>query len=311
MPTGRLETSGRGARPLLQRRRRTECRGGASWERPLRSGQAAGLTTAVLRGLKGGARAEGCRCGFSPPPHAPRRPLPRSCPRRRVCFTLLARLRPSADPATTRPALLSPAQALMAAARTDSGEVGIAEDEAAGQNVCCNLCVRKQNRFVVLGCSHTFCWPCISSTALRLPPSQTEIPLLRSRMRSQSRDSLRGISPHGSLSHSTAMELGTPVGSTLAATTNGSAWWPGDPDASDTGTGPEDPRSFVKCAVCDSLEDLSMGHMELNPLLGDFSYVWIAAPLPKNGRNHGTVRADRAPFALCSLESRVPAEGSR
>lgn len=181
----------------------------------------------------------------------------------------------------------------MAAARTDGGGP-ILEDEAPAQNVCCNLCVRRQNRFVVLGCAHSFCWPCISSTALRLPPSEKEIPLLRSRMRSQSRDSLRGISPHGSLGHPSTMDIGTPVGISVAATppgaANGAGWWPGDNDVSDSGAGPEDPRAFVKCAVCDSLEDLSQGHMEVNPLLGDYSYVWIAAPLPKNGRNHGTVR---------------------
>lgn len=195
----------------------------------------------------------------------------------------------------------------MAAARSDADGCALLEDEESpAQNVCCNLCVRKQNRFVVLGCAHSFCWPCISSTALRLPPSEKEIPLLRSRMRSQSRDSLRGISPHGSLGHPTTMELGTtPVGVTLATPTGagggtGAGWWPGESN-SDSGAGTEDPRSYVKCAVCDSLEDLTMGHMEVNPLLGDYSYIWIAAPLPKNGRNHGTVRS--ACMFVCVWES--------
>lgn len=141
---------------------------------------------------------------------------------------------------------------------------------AATAAVRCDGCVRCQRRYVVLGCSHTFCWGCVAMTALRAarraesPPSPTS-----------------------------ALTAGLPPGSPTAALRRRVSVNEAVLREAAAAAGAEEEGGGFECPVCDALHDLDGGHLEVNALMGDASYVWVLAPSGEGRRGRRVLSRSR------------------
>jgi len=127
---------------------------------------------------------------------------------------------------------------------------------AGGRAVCCDSCARPQLRFVVLSCSHSFCWGCVAAS-FRRPEEPPEAP------RPPLPPGAGGLTRRFSAA---SLESESPRVSPRA---------------------PPPPRTLL-CPCCDSAEALDEGHLEVNALLSDHAFVWIMAPAEGRRRRRGS-----------------------
>ena len=181
--------------------------------------------------------------------------------------------------------------------------------------VQCEGCVRMQTRFVALGCSHTFCWGCIAAAVVqqrrraeRAPGSMSAAALGRG-----SGSSLSGMDTSGMAPPQSPRAPGGLV-RRLSASSAAFSSWPEPLPEGATYTGPRSPTAgawpggggsdhpLLECPICDSMEDLDTGHLEVNTLLSDDSFVWILSHDGETcGNRRGSSRSRLAGIDFSSL----------
>jgi hypothetical protein len=179
--------------------------------------------------------------------------------------------------------------------------------------VRCEGCVRRQTRFVVLGCSHSFCWGCVAASLVR-------------QRRTLQRQSSRGSGLDLSASQPAAAAAApAPAPQPLPPNAGGLARrlaTPAEPWASSSNalgqpgasafSGDAFEQTLFECPVCDALHDLDKGHLEVNALLADASYVWMLAPADGERRNRRILSRSRLAgmdFASLSVYGSVGSPG--
>ncbi|KAK3255024.1 hypothetical protein CYMTET_35781 [Cymbomonas tetramitiformis] len=116
------------------------------------------------------------------------------------------------------------------------------------QLVSCNGCHVRQRRFVVLTCTHIWCWACICSMLEhRYSRNAAEVMLARRRKNVGVNNSIRRRSV-------SMNDLAAPGSLTCI------------------------------CPTCRAQQDLGVGHLEVNPWIGDDAYMWILSSKDGKGR---------------------------
>jgi hypothetical protein len=175
-----------------------------------------------------------------------------------------------------------------------SGEGGSAHGGSSAGAVRCEGCVRAHTRFVVLGCCHTFCWGCLAATLVR-QRKLTE--------RQASGSALAALGLHASPATAAAVPAPTqpppppmaplpPNAGLLArrlSAESGGGW--ARAPCSPSFAAADGPR--LECPVCDAFADLETGHLEVNAMLGDASYVWLLTPADGERRNRRILSRSR------------------
>jgi hypothetical protein len=196
-----------------------------------------------------------------------------------------------------------------------AGLGGLGGVNSSTSPVQCEGCVRMQTRFVALGCSHTFCWGCIAAAlvqqrrrAERAPGSMSAAALGRG-----SGGSLSGMDTSGVAPPQSPRAPGGLV-RRLSASSAAFSSWPEPLPEGATYTGPRSPTAgawpgggsgdhpLLECPICDSVEDLDTGHLEVNTLLSDDSFVWILSHDGETcGNRRGSSRSRLAGIDFATL----------
>ena len=164
----------------------------------------------------------------------------------------------------------------------------------------CEGCTRPQTRYVVLSCSHTFCWSCVASQLTnqrrRLSRRNSEVwgagggaptspPLRRASASASSlgRMSALNLAEMAAAEPSSAsgrpplnagllaMRLSTAAAAAAAVAKEEEGAGQSEADREEReGLAPQ-----LCCPLCDSVEDLDSGHLEVNALLSDDAYLWV------------------------------------
>lgn len=191
--------------------------------------------------------------------------------------------------------------------------------------VQCEGCVRMQTRFVALGCSHTFCWGCIAAAlvqqrrrAERAPGSSSALALHRGSGGSLSGMDTTAMAPPQSPRAATGGLVRR-----LSASSAAFSSWPEPLPEGATYMGPRSPSAgawpggggsdhpLLECPICDSMEDLDQGHLEVNTLLSDDSFVWILSHDGETcGNRRGSSRSRLAGIDFANLNVNAGGSGS-
>lgn len=173
--------------------------------------------------------------------------------------------------------------------------------------VRCNGCVRRLSRFVLLGCDHAFCWSCTALMMLRTQQKAARGPASKLRRITSMPEASTPSSPSAAWQRQAREDMRPPLSPPHRFRRLDEAE---DEVSSATEDAAEPPSSdFVECCVCDSVSDLSAGHLEVNPLLGPHSYVWMLEGLRTSDserRQHGTKRSLSVGIDFEALFSAVP-----
>lgn len=185
----------------------------------------------------------------------------------------------------------------------DAGGCGSAASTCAP--VRCEGCVKLQTRFVVLGCAHTFCWGCLAASLVHQRRRLERVAGNRGSTGSLAGESGGSASASGSGPPPPSPRALPPTAGGLsrrfsANNCSVSAPWPMPLPADAALLGLD--RPMLECPVCDSLQDLDRGHLEVNALLADDSYVWILSQDGEgNRRNSSRSRLAGIDFATLSV----------
>ena len=171
-----------------------------------------------------------------------------------------------------------------------TGEGGSAHGGSAAGAVRCEGCIRAHTRFVVLSCCHTFCWGCLAATLVRQRK-------MVERQASGSTATLLGLAagaaPSAQQQPPPPMAPLPPNAGLLARRLSAGAGegggWARAPGSPGTLNAPPQ----LECPVCDPPADLETGHLEVNAMLGDASYVWLLTPADGERRNRRILSRSR------------------
>ena len=206
---------------------------------------------------------------------------------------------------------------------------------AATAPVRCEGCVRMQTRFVALGCSHTFCWGCVaaalvhhrrraeralgggggSSVALNRGSAGSLAALDGMPVPTSPAATAPGLQTGASMTPLGA--AGPPLARRLSASSAAFLSWPEPLPEDSRYVGPRSPAAqtaaaggwpasgehpLLECPICDSVEDLDQGHLEVNALLSDDSFVWMLSHDGETcGNRRGSSRSRLAGIDFATL----------